>query len=134
MNIKGQVLLRSMNPLELFFKLGDKVTKGDIKRKTNFDYYMLWVMFLAFFTLFISYFVRFINSNNISQLAWAFVMLAILWFQYSGLKSVYEIRKMLNQNIPDKIISEKEMLKEFENFEEKNKENFNKEIEEMKKD
>ncbi len=53
-------------PFDLFFKLGDKITKGDIKRKTDFDYYFLWIMFIAFFTLFISYLLKFINSNNIT--------------------------------------------------------------------
>ena len=108
------------SPFELFFKLGDKITKGDIKRKTDYDYYMLWIMFLAFFTLLISNFLKFIQTNNIMNLAWSFVMVAILWFQYSSLKSVYELRKMLKTNIPDKLISEQEMLKDFEKCQQSN--------------
>ena len=105
-----------MNPIEYFFKLGEKVTKGDLKRKADFDYYLLWIMFIAFFTIFIdNLYVFFFVTQRFSNLGWAFVMVAILWFQYGGLKSVYDMRKLMKE--PKKPIiteSPEEMLKLFD--------------------
>lgn len=87
---------RAKNPLEMFFGLGNKVTKGDPIRKSQFDYAMLWVMFLAFFSICVSSIIsgiRLIGANEFSlairQFGWAGVMMAILWFQYFALKQAW---------------------------------------------
>ncbi len=109
-----------MNPIEYFFSLGDKVTKGDPIRKAKFDYYLLIAMFLAFLSVLISNFNSFLQTFSsdfmlsLKYLGWSGVMIAILWFQYFGLKSAYEFRKMLNAE-PKKVESKEEMLKGFEN-------------------
>ena len=41
------------SPMDFFFSLGEKATKGDPKRKADFDYCMLWIIFLAFTSIFI---------------------------------------------------------------------------------
>ncbi|MFW6173151.1 MAG: hypothetical protein ACOC5T_05345 [Elusimicrobiota bacterium] len=43
--------MASKTPMEFFFSLGDKATKGDPVRMADFNYYMLWLMFLAFFSI-----------------------------------------------------------------------------------
>lgn len=101
------------NPIEYFFNLGNKFTNGDPKRKMDWDYYMLWIMFLAFLTVLSDNLYLFIKTQRFYNLGWSFVMLAILWFQYFGLKSAYEMRKLINSNIENKIESKEEMEKEF---------------------
>lgn len=108
------------SPLDFFFSLGDKVTGGDIKRKANWDYWMLIIMFVAFFSIMIDNLYIFIQTQQLYNLGWALVMLAILWFQYFGLKSAYEFRKMLRTDKKDvKLESEDEMLKDFKDEEPK---------------
>ena len=105
------------NPLDMFFSLGEKVTKGDPKRKANFDYSMLWVIFLAFFSILVDSLYIFFRTLQVSKLGWAFVMFGILWFQYFALKSAYEGRKLMkNMTIekePEKIENVKDMFKSF---------------------
>jgi len=103
-----------MNPLNSFFKLGDKITKGDVKRKADWDWYMLWVMFIAFFTIFIDRIRSFFITQSFSSLGWSFVMLAILWFQYNNLKGMYEMRKAFFSKSVKCEVNEGEMMKEFE--------------------
>lgn len=109
----------STSPITWFFSLGDKVTKGDPARKADFDYYMLWVMFIAFFSVFIGYASAFYKSLALSQLGWAFVILCILWFQYYTLKGAREARKMIksmpreNKKEDNKIENLDEMIKGF---------------------
>lgn len=108
----------SKNPLDFFFALGDKVTKGDPKRKADFDWYMLWLIFLAFFSIFIGNIWNFIQTQSIVSIGWACVMVGILWFQYNGLKQFYGTRKMMKEQEgkpqPElEIESEKDMLEEF---------------------
>ena len=104
------------SPIEFFFGLSEKVTKGDIKRKADFDYYLFWIMFLAFFIVFLDNMIKFFFFNGtFTNFGWGLVMLAILWFQYHGLKSMYEVRKMLNTPKEEiKVESEKEMLDGFQ--------------------
>lgn len=85
------------SPIDLFFKLGDKVTKGDMKRKSDFDYYFMWIMFLAFCSVLVGNGINFYKTHQLQYLGWALVMVAILWFQYFALKGVREIRKIQNQ-------------------------------------
>lgn len=113
------------NPINFFFSLGDKVTKGDQVRKAQFDYYLMWCIFLAFTTVMVNYWISFYQTGKISSLAWGFVIFGILWFQYFALKmsrtaylTVKSFRESVKNNssgkIEEKIESEAEMLKGFE--------------------
>jgi len=107
------------DPINWFFSLGDKVTKGDPQKKADFDYYMLWVIFLAFLTTLAGYIYSFVETMDFTQIGWAVVIFGILWFQYFTLKGVRETRK-LSKSIPprtkedDKIEDADEMLKSFD--------------------
>lgn len=91
------------SPLEFFFSLGDKVTGGDAYRKASFDYYLLWIMFLAFLLIAGSNINTFLDTGRYSYIGWSIVMLAVAWFQYSSLKMSYEARKLMKQmRIPQK--------------------------------
>lgn len=85
------------NPLDAFFKLGDKVTKGDPLRKAKFDYYLLWMMFFAFVLVASGNAINFYKTMQIHYLGWTFVILAILWFQYGGLKQARQVLKTFEQ-------------------------------------
>jgi len=105
------------SPLSIFFSIGDKVTKGDPVRKMSFDYYMLWVIFLAFGFVFIGNVWRFfINGYQLANLGWGLFGLAIMWFQYFNLKNIYHIRKQqkaMEEKQEDEIESIEEMLQGF---------------------
>ena len=117
------------NPLDLFFSLGNKVTKGDPKRKADFDYYLYWMMFLAFVTVGIGYFMTFLKTMGIQYLGWTCVMIAILWFQYNGLVQMYHFRKMLKTDLKKEmnIESKDDMMKGFE-LDDETKETFDNEL------
>jgi ABC-type multidrug transport system fused ATPase/permease subunit len=127
------------SPIEFFFSLGDKVTKGDQKRKADFDYYMLWVMFIAFVSVFVGYVKAFYDSLELTKLGWAFVILCILWFQYYTLKSAREARKYMKSNPPlnkqqeEKIENIEDMIKGFDKKEEKISKNKKKSTKKEKK-
>jgi len=109
------------SPLSMFFKLGDKVTGGDPKKLMDWNYYMLWIMFIAFFSILVSNLYEFFFvSQRISSLGWAGVMFAILWFQYYGLKQTYEMRKAMKKmgNITSKPKEEEENLENEETVDE----------------
>ena len=101
------------NPLDIFFSLGDKVTGGDPKRKADFDYYLYWMMFLAFVSVGIGNFISFTKSGQVQYLGWSLVMVAILWFQYNGLVQMYQFRKMINTKTDIKLESEQDMMEGF---------------------
>jgi hypothetical protein len=109
------------NPLEVFFSVGDKVTKGDMKRKQDFDYYMFWIIFLAFFSIFLTNVYRAVTGEIIA-IFWALVMFGICWFQYNNLKNLWQARKIMKEmgsEVHQKIEEEKienisEMKKGFE--------------------
>ena len=102
------------NPIDFFFSLGDRFAT-DIKRKADWDFYLLVIMFLAFLTILVDNLIAFINTQRFTNLGWSFVMLAILYFQFFGLKGAYEFRKLVKKPKEEvKIESEEEMLKEFE--------------------
>jgi len=107
---------KSKSPIEMFFKLGDKVTGGDPKRLLDWNYSMLWIMFIAFLTILIGNLIEFYKFQKLANLGWSFVMLAIIWFQYQGLKATYEQRKLFKklQGEPkEQLETEKDMLNEF---------------------
>lgn len=119
------------SPIEGFFKLGDKVTKGNIVRKAQYDYYLFWILFIAFFYLMINRFMNFYSSGytDYYSLGWGFVMLVIVWFNYNGLVGMYNSYQNLkrineglkNQNTENKpsqedlnVESVEKMMKNFE--------------------
>jgi len=100
--------------IDKFFKLGEKITKNDPKRTLDFNYYLLWIMFLAFFSILVGNVIDFVKFQRLQNLGWAVVMFAILWFQYQGLVQTYQARKMFKQGSKEKDQTKQEMLKEFE--------------------
>ena len=111
------------SPLAMFFKLGDWVTKGDMNRKMDFDYYMLWIIFLAFFFVFSGNIYRFFtNGYQLANLGWALFGFAIMWFQYFNLKTMWSFRKQKKEaflvskesTVDDKIESVSDMKGGFE--------------------
>lgn len=111
------------NVIEYFFSWGDKITKGDVKLKAKWDLWLLVVMFIAFFSILVSNFSLFLDYFgsdfivSLKYLGWSGVMVAILWFQYFGLKSAWEFNKLLNGNSSDKIDTKDEMLDSFKDEE-----------------
>lgn len=87
--------MKRKSPLDVFFALGDKVTKGDPVRKASFDYYLMWIIFFAFFLIVGSNFKAYLDTGRLSFLGWSVVLLCICWFQYSALKMAYEARKLM---------------------------------------
>lgn len=106
------------SPLDYFFALGDKVTKGNPQRKADFDYYMLWIIFLAFASIWATYVWKAV-SGSLGAALWSVVLFGICWFQYFSIKNVYEMRKMKKsikpEAISEKIESVDEMLEGFKN-------------------
>jgi len=126
------------NGLDWFFNLGNRVTKGDPKLLMDWNFYLLTIMFLAFFSILLSNLWDFYKFQKLANLGWAFVMLAILWFQYQALTQTYQTRKMYKNLKPEIVPSEKSMLDEFKEpdkeieqpKEEVNKEKLNEETKE----
>jgi len=88
------------SPLSVFFKLGDKVTKGDPIRKMSFDYYMLWIIFLAFGFVFVGNIWHFFTQGYaLANLGWALFGLAIMWFQYFNLSNMYKLREYQKKSV-----------------------------------
>jgi len=93
--------MSAKKPMDVFFNLGNKVTKGDPVRTADFNYYMLWLMFAAFFSILLTNMFTFFNListdvwNALRSLGWAGVMAAILWFQYNALDAQRKARKTL---------------------------------------
>lgn len=100
------------NPVELFFSWGNRL---DIKRKADYDFYLLVIMFIAFATIMLDNVYRFFFvTYAFTNLGWAFVMFAILYFQYFAMKGAYEMRKMIKSSpVNDKTDSMEDMLKAF---------------------
>ena len=94
------------SPLELFMGLGNKVTKGDPKRMMDFSYYMMWIIFIAFFAIFIGNIRLFLTTWQLQYLGWCAFSIAIMWFQYNSLANIYQQRKLFNsvpQEKPEEI-------------------------------
>lgn len=103
-----------VSPIDLFFKMGDKATRGDPNRQQDFMYYMLWILFLAFAAMFIANLVQFIKYLNVDDLIWAVIGFAIASLQYFNLKQMYELKKIRDKPKPeDKLMSPDDMLKLF---------------------
>ncbi len=118
--------VKMKSPLDMFFKLGEKITKGDPIRQQDFTYYMLWILFLAFFGLFITNIVNFIRYLNPQSLVWGLVGFAIMSLQFFNLKNFYDMRKarknskvLMKPEEEHKVEDVGEMLKGFSSKEER---------------
>lgn len=108
------------SPLSIFFSLGDKVCKTP-QQKLNFDYIMMWIIFLAFGFVFVGNVWRFFTQGyNFANLGWALFGLAIMYFQYFNLKNIYTMREYQKNAVTiekdepdDKIEDVKEMIESF---------------------
>lgn len=90
------------NPLNAFFNLGNKVTKNDPVRKAKFDYYLYWIVFLAFLFVAINYYYSFFTTWKFSSLMWALILSGISWFNYWGLigfKTMYDGQKRASESL-----------------------------------
>jgi hypothetical protein len=104
------------SPIDLFFKLGDKVTRGDPRRQQDFTYYMLWILFLAFGLMFITNLMALIKNPSAMSAVWTMVGFAVMSLQFFGLKSMYDlikIRKNPGLIKEEEIESVDEMLESF---------------------
>ena len=109
--------------MQMFFSMGDKVTRGDPVLKANFDYYFMWILFSAFVILSVTNWTRLFLTKDIGYLPWALIGLAISWFQYYALKTFYTKKvqiKELYDNPPNFEVSKdleedsvKDMMEEF---------------------
>ena len=110
------------SPLDIFFNLGNKATKNDPFRKAKFDYYLYWIVFLAFVGIAITYYYSFfMKGSSISTLFWGFVITVFCWFNYNALgamRGVYQNMGQLKQNFDKKeefkVEDTKKMMEEFE--------------------
>lgn len=100
------------SPISMFFALGDKVTKGDPKKKMDYDYYLMWIIAIAFFIMVVANLWDFIKFQRFASISWVLIGAAMLWFQYWNLKQFYHMREMMkNQTIPSTPAQEKKELK-----------------------
>ena len=100
--------------------MGEKVTGGDPKRMMDWNYYMLWIIFIAFFGIFTGNLWEFYQFQKLANLGWALFGLAIMWFQYGSLKQTYDMRKMMKNQVDEppkmvKVESFDKMLEDFKN-------------------
>ena len=110
--------------MDLFFKLGDKATGGDPKRKMDFDYYLMWIMFLAFLIISVGNFRQFFtNGYRWANFGWGIFGLCICWFQYWSLGNIRKMRayqkeitiEEIDEDADEEAGSVDDMLKSFKN-------------------
>ena len=104
-------------PMELFFKMGEKATGGDPERQADFIYYMVWILFIAFFWLFIFNAYNLFWLGDLNAATWTLVGFAICVIQYFSLKGMYDLKQMKKQPIKkDKTLdSVEDMMNTFDN-------------------
>ena len=101
------------NPINTFFNLGNKVTKGNPVNKARFDYYLYWMVFLAFGFVAGNYYYNFFTQFKFSFLMWALILTGISWFNYWGLigfKTMYDSTKQAYESV--KTLDEPKELEE----------------------
>lgn len=95
-----------MNPImNKFFSLGPK----DPVLKAKFDYYLYWIIFIAFVALAILYFRSFIVSGGLSTLLWAIVISVIAYFNYGALKQFRQAAELM-KSVKEPVIETKEEM------------------------
>ena len=82
---------KNKNPLNWFFSLAPK----DPKRKADYDYYLFWILFLAFLLIAIDNVVRYFKYHILTNLGWAVIMFIIAYFNYYTLKAMHDTREMM---------------------------------------
>jgi len=96
--VKGMV-----SPIDLFFKMGEKATGGDPERQADFIYYMVWILFTAFFWMFLLNCYNLFVLKDLNSITWVLVGFAISTIQYFSLKGMYDMKQMRKKPIkPDK--------------------------------
>jgi len=88
MENKEQPKMKS--PLDIFFKLGNKLTP---QAQQDFMYCMLWILFLSFVSMFGLNLYKFITTIDFSFLVWAGIGFAISSLQFFNLKNMHLMRK-----------------------------------------
>ena len=110
-------------PIDLFFALGDKVTGGDPRRQQDFMYYMLWILFLACFTMFLNNLYMLITTGDLNYAIWMLVGFAISGLQFFSLKGMYDMRKIRSKGPikkeDEKVETVDEMMEGFKKTKEK---------------
>jgi len=91
------------SPIEMFMGLGNKVTKGDPKKMMDWSYYFMWIILLAFVSIFIGNIRLFIQTWQFQYFGWCAFCVAILWFQYNSLVNIYQQRKMIKSIKPEEV-------------------------------
>ncbi len=82
------------SPIDYFFKMGEKVTKGDPHRQADFIYYMVWILFTAFLWMFAYNSYDLFVNKNLNSITWTLVGFAICSIQYFTLKGMYDQKQM----------------------------------------
>ena len=90
-------MVKRKSPIDAFFSLGDKITGGDMVRKAQFDYYLMWIIFLGFLLILYVNLHSFIVTMNYKSLGWSLVIVAILWFQYGSMKMARMAHLMMKE-------------------------------------
>ena len=91
------------SPIDLFFKMGEKATGGDPERQADFIYYMVWILFTAFFWMFLLNVYTLVFLKDIHAITWVLVGFAISTIQYFSLKGMYDMKQLKKKPIqPDK--------------------------------
>lgn len=88
------------SPLELFFKMGDKVSGGDPIRQLDFTYYMMWIMLGAFVMMFSSNVYHLFITPSAQYAIWTLIGFAASGLNFITLKGIYDQRKFLRDNKP----------------------------------
>lgn len=108
-------MVKRKSPIDAFFALGDKVTKGDPARKAQFDYYLMWIIFIGFVMILVSNLLSFFQTYNAKYLGWTLVIGAIIWFQYGSMKTARQVMTLMAKQKAgttfDEIESVNDMLK-----------------------
>ena len=86
-------------PMALFFKMGEKATGGDPDKQADFIYYMVWILFIAFFWLFIHNAYQLFFNGDLNAATWTLVGFAICVIQYFSLKGMYDMKQMKKRPI-----------------------------------
>lgn len=115
-----------VNILDSFFNLGNKATGGDPVQKAKFDYYLYWIVFLAFVSIGLNYYYSFFFKDSpLSTLLWGVVITIFCWFNYWGLvafRGVYiNMKEAMSNRIPPKIQNKNDIDEVMAGFSDSNK-------------
>jgi hypothetical protein len=92
-----------MNILDGFFKLGDKATGGDPVKKALFDYLLMWIVFIALSSLFVSNLINFIKHMAWNSLFSSMIFMVFIWFNYYALKAMRQMYITMSSKTKSKV-------------------------------